>query len=1500
MKISTCNQLLSKKMAAIFLLMVSGWALAQQASPSFSLLIQPDTIGPGSTTDLIFNINNTSNDVVDSMAFSLNLPASVILGENSDNQCNGTLTAPVGGAVMSLVDGEVSASSICQITVSVTSSTPAIHTFTTSPLSTSAGTSASATDDLTVAADRPGFTQSFSPSSVNRGERSTLTFTIDNSLNASDIASLTFLNDLPLGLAFASPQNLSSTCTNTLLTADAVQNKFTMTPEFFGLPSVLAGASCIVTVDVKATGAGFIQNQSGELTGSLVPGFGSFNAGFSEATIESISGDVLLQKDFTDDPVPPGGTVNLAYTINNFDRNTGVTNVAFTDDIDNALSGLTATGLPLSNVCGAGSSLSFSGGVLSLSGGSLPVEGLCTFSVALQVPIGASPGGYSSTSGAISYLRGGTPAVGNTATDVLYVTEAPIISKTFTDDPVTGGGSVTLQFTITNSSSINAATAINFIDELTTFIPFPISATLPVNGFCGAGSAMTLIGLGTDRQGLFMNDGDLTAGDSCTFDVIIDIPLGMPSGNFLNTTEPVSATVAGVLVSGNQAEDTLVVVAAPGFTKSFIDDPVLPGDLVTLEFSLSHGLEESFDATAISFTDDLDATLSGLVAVGLPVNDVCGVGSSISGTSVLTFTGGTLAPGDTCDFSVTLQVPVAAALGTYPNTTSNVSAVVGGLSVSNLPATDDLNLSGMEFTITNIPDTFIAGVAVTYNLEFNLTNLSPVDDATGIFATLNLSSVIPGLTATTLPAPDSCGPGSSVIGTTFLIFLGGNLAAGSSCTFSVQVLMPATASVGDYTLITSNLAYTSGGTPLVADPASDILSVIDGLFFEKSFVDDPISAGDTVTLNFDITNNSGDYAASGMTFTDDLDATLSGLVAVGLPLTDVCGVGSQISGAGLLTLTGGNLPAGASCQFDVTLQVPASAAGGNYTNTTSAIGGMMAGGTVAGNLATDDLQIRALLLTKSFAAAVAAGSTVDLTFELVNEDSVNSQQGIRFTDDLNAMISGAVATGLPVVDVCGVGSVLSGSSVITLLNGTLDPTTSCQFTVTVSIPIGTAAGMYPNITSAVSAGTQSGEPATDTLRVIAPPVFSKAFSVAQENLNQVFTLSFDVDNSASSLAASNLSFVDNLPAGTEVANPANATTTCTGGTIMAAVGSASVSYTGGSVAANGSCQLAVDLVAVSAGIKNNLTGDLTSSSGSSGTASASIEIVAAPLFSKAFSSPQASLNQPVALTLTIDNSVSPLAASGLDFLDNFPAGLEVANPANATTTCTGGTLTAGSGTASVSYSGGSVAANATCTVSVDVIGTSSGIKTNLTGDLTSDAGNSGTATADIEIFGALIINKSFTDIEVNAGDLVDVNFAIQNNNPVAVTAISFTDDLDAFITGALAVGLPQNDVCGLGSMVAGTNIISLSAGQLAAGQSCVITVSVQIPANTNGSFVNLTSPISYTINGNPVIDEPNTAGNASLSVLGEPVTVPMNQYMWFLLLIMLWVTFHHFKRMRRL
>ena len=137
---------------------------------------------------------------------------------------------------------------------------------------------------------------------------------------------------------------------------------------------------------------------------------------------------------------------------------------------------------------------------------------------------------------------------------------------------------------------------------------------------------------------------------------------------------------------------TAQVLGPVTLTKTFTNDPVLPGGSVTLEFTIENLDQNNSVAADIGFTDDLDAVVSGLVATGLPASNVCGPGSQVAGTSLLTFTGGSVAAGASCTFSVTLLVPGNAVSGNHLNTTSPLTTELEGRPFVGEPATDTLTV----------------------------------------------------------------------------------------------------------------------------------------------------------------------------------------------------------------------------------------------------------------------------------------------------------------------------------------------------------------------------------------------------------------------------------------------------------------------------------------------------------------------------------------------------------------------------------------------------------------------------------------------------------------------------------------------------------------------------------------------------------------------------------------------------------------------------------------
>lgn len=126
-----------------------------------------------------------------------------------------------------------------------------------------------------------------------------------------------------------------------------------------------------------------------------------------------------------------------------------------------------------------------------------------------------------------------------------------------------------------------------------------------------------------------------------------------------------------------------------------------------------------------------------------------------------------------------------------------------------------------------------------------------------------------------------------------------------------------------------------------------------------------------------------------------------------------------------------------------------------------------------------------------------------------------------------------------------------------------------------------------------------------------PPTFSKEFSPSTINPGDVSTLTFTIDNTASTVAVTNFAFIDDLPAGMEFTSPGNIGTDCIGGSLITD-SRGRISFNGATLAAGSSCTVRVDVTSSTPGALVNTSQDLTSSLGNSGTASATLTVNGPP------------------------------------------------------------------------------------------------------------------------------------------------------------------------------------------------------------------------------------------------------------------------------------------------
>ncbi|MEO6965055.1 MAG: ice-binding family protein, partial [Acidobacteriaceae bacterium] len=262
--------------------------------------------------------------------------------------------------------------------------------------------------------------------------------------------------------------------------------------------------------------------------------------------------------------------------------------------------------------------------------------------------------------------------------------------------------------------------------------------------------------------------------------------------------------------------------------------------------------------------------------------------------------------------------------------------------------------------------------------------------------------------------------------------------------------------------------------------------------------------------------------------------------------------------------------------------------------------------------------------------------------------------------------------------------------------------------------------------------------------------------------------------------------------------------------------------------------------------------------------------VVPPTVNKAFSPANITAGGTSALTITLSNANGNAASLSSPLVDTLPTGVTVSDPG--TTTC-GGTLTDAAGSSAVTLTGGTIPANGSCTVTVNVTAPAAGsfINSLVAGALQTSLGSNvvpavATLTATAPANVPPTVNKAFSPATVVAGAISTLTITL--DNPAAVAAAltaPFTDNLP---TGMNISGNASTTCGGSLTAAAATSTITLTGGAIPANGSCTITVDVTAPAPGN-YFNTLPAGSLQTGNGS------NTApAVATLTVNAVPVVAP--------------------------
>ncbi|MDX1406993.1 MAG: DUF11 domain-containing protein, partial [Saprospiraceae bacterium] len=396
------------------------------------------------------------------------------------------------------------------------------------------------------------------------------------------------------------------------------------------------------------------------------------------------------------------------------------------------------------------------------------------------------------------------------------------------------------------------------------------------------------------------------------------------------------------------------------------------------------------------------------------------------------------------------------------------------------------------------------------------------------------------------------------------------------------------------------------------------------------------------------------------------------------------------------------------------------------------------------------------------------------------------------------------------------------------------------------------------------------------------PTLSKAFSptTIAEGSNSTLTFTFANPNAFS---LTGVGFSDTLPTGLLIATPNGLTQSCTtgtftGATVTATAGTSSLDVSGGTLSANASCTLSVDVEGVVAGSYTNVSNPITSTetgpnTTGTGYGTSSLTVVAPPVINKSFTANPIFTGNTTTLNFTIANPNMATALTGVAFTDVLPAGLTVAD--GTFSACGGASnLTTTAATGTIALTGGSIAANGSCTFSVTVTGSTVGLKTNTTGNVTSTNGGTGnTATADVlvrdpapglnllKLVGPTASGPWTPYLTTTAGADVYYRFVLENIGDLALTGVSIDDPT---LTGEETCSWVDGDGTNLGTQPISLPVADASDNQLA---TCVFGPVIAVSGET-------TNTATGTFTGAAPADEPSSSATYATLTIDKDTSTP--------------------------
>lgn len=993
--------------------------------------------------------------------------------------------------------------------------------------------------------------------------------------------------------------------------------------------------------------------------------------------------------------------------------------------------------------------------------------------------------------------------------------------------------------------------------------------------------------------------------DSGNWDTASIVPVTVPAGYTLTTVAGPGATETTVLMAADPASSAPVNSVEPAETVSFVFSVPLaagaPSTIVntatnTISTTLPGTDPEERELPDVDSTDTLSLPHLIVDKAASRSVDADGSGSNTPGDTiryVITITNDGVAAAtnllinDTPDSNGSFQAGTVVAPGgsvvigntagdtaiqvTFPSIAAGGQATIeydviipdplnaGVVELVNQALTDTDQLPQVPSNNPATPDPLDPTVVPIENADLSITKVDsadPVDAGDTFTYTIEVQnagpSMAPDVVVTdTLPAgltlvsTSGCAEDPSGVVTCSL----GDLVVNGTTSYAitVRVDLGATGTLTNTASVSSAVPDPDTGNNTATEPTT--VGQAADLRITKSDNIDPVNAGDQVVYSIQVTND-GPSNAVAVTVADTLPA--------GMTLVSTSGCSNDPAGVPNCSL--GDLAAGASVSYSVTVQVDAGA-NGTLTNT-AVVSSNTPDPDTGNNTATEPTTVGTaadLRISKADNIdPVNAGGQVIYTIVVTN-DGPSDAVGVSVADTLPA--------GMTLVSTSGCSNDPSGVPNCSL--GNLAAGASSSYTVTVQVAAGVS-GTLTN-TAVVSATTPDHDPTNNTatepttVGAAADLRITKTDDIDPVGAGATVTYTLQVFNDGPSDAVS-VVVTDTLPVGmtfvssTGCGNDPAGVPTCNLGNMAAGT---SKSYTVMATVDQGVTGTLTNTASVSSSTPDPDSGNNTA------TEPTTVGLAADLRITKTDDVDPVNAGDQVVYTIQVSND-GPSDAVAVTVADTLPTGMTLvstsgcSNDPTGVPNCSLGNLAVG---ASVSY---------TVTVQVDagVNGTLTNTAVVSSSTPDPDASNN-TATEPTTVGAAadLRITKVSDVPYIQGGGTVVYTLQVFNDGPSDAQAVVVNDTLPAGMNFVATSGC-DNDPAG---------VPDCNLGDIPVGGNKVYTIEVTVDSGISGELLNLASVTSNT----PDPDPNNNSGTAQIATATVPTAIPVLSRMALLLLVML-------------